>query len=208
MEILPVGGLTVNPHKCRLLALEVNKKHKQYFVDLRVFKATGVEIGMVSVTTTCIWGFCLDFVAEVKFAELLEEGFHNIKRSPLKFQQRMTILTQHHLLKLYHRFGLGKAYEMQHRCMDRQIRVVVRSWLQLPNDMSRAVFHTPAVQGELGVPDLASTICLFKQLPMSEDPVMLAAAIKHLIQRNILCWHGPANIGGTELGNSCEHNTA
>ena len=93
--------------------------------------------------------------------ELLTRGLKQLTRSPLKPQQRMFILANNLLPKLYHRLVLSRIHGGVLRRMDKSIRRHIKSWLKLPHDCVNAFIYTDVKEGGLGVPSLRVTIpCL------------------------------------------------
>lgn len=81
-----------------------------------------------------------------------------LTRAPLKPQQRLLILRQFLLPRLYHRLVLGLSTLRLLERLDLQIRAAVRRWLSLPHDVPLGYFYAPVGSGGLGIACLRTAI--------------------------------------------------
>lgn len=93
----------------------------------------------------------------------LQQILLQIRKAPLKPQQRLELTREHLLPKFTHALVLGNAHRNTLKRMDNAIRQSIRDWLRLPPDTPTAYFHTACSLGGLGVPCLATTIPLYKK---------------------------------------------
>lgn len=83
----------------------------------------------------------------------------NLRRAPLKPQQRIHI-TRHHLVpKIAHQLVLQRVTAKLLLGLDRIVRGEIRGALRLPKDTPLGYFHARPVNGGLGIP------CLRTQIP-------------------------------------------
>ena len=78
-------------------------------------------------------------------------------------QQRLYLLKHHLVPKLMHSLALGRVDKTELDLMDKRIRVSVRSWLKLPNDVSKAYLYADKTDGGAAVPILGSLVRFAKQ---------------------------------------------
>lgn len=93
----------------------------------------------------------------------------NIAKAPLKSQQRVNILSQIALPKLYHDLTIGVAYRKTLRRMDVLVRERVHTCLHRPKDTFLA-FYAKCISGGLNIPSLITSI-LNAQRGSMERPV-------------------------------------
>ena len=111
---------------------------------------------------------------------MLRDGLASISSAPLKPQQRLYIATYHLLPKCHHQLALSSSLAKYLRWLDRTVRSALRSWLKLPKDTPVPFFHTPVVEGGLGV--LLMRAKHLSRLDESPHPV-IAAMLKIVSDR-------------------------
>jgi hypothetical protein len=89
-----------------------------------------------------------------KFEPGLSKYLESVTRARLKSQQRLIILREYLLPRLFHRLELGKVTASTLVSMDRCVRSEVRRWLRLPHDVTMAYFQFRLRRVVLGSPDL------------------------------------------------------
>lgn len=153
-------GLTLNRPKCSVLSMVPNchiKKHK--YLTENTFKLGGRYLKQVS----CVerWRYLgVDFSAagSERLECLIGAALDNIKKAPLKPQQRLEITRDHLIPRFVHGLVLGKISDDRLRMLDLQIRNSVRAWLRLPKDVPLAYFHASTADGGLGLPSFRAFI--------------------------------------------------
>lgn len=108
----------------------------------------------------------------------LEEGLENIRKAPLRPQQKLYVLTQHLIASLSHQLVLAPASAKYLEHLDRLVRKAVRGWLRMPKDTPLEAFYARTMDGGIGIPLLAKRIPILRSkrfTKMSEsqtkDPV-------------------------------------
>ena len=157
-------GLSLNSLKSNTMRIAINGKRNQWLCDPVPF--VGVSGGILpAITITFAYKYLgISITArerDSKPEEILIRGLNHLTRAPLKPQQRMFILANNLLPKLYHRLVLSRIHGGVLRRMDKSIRRHIQSWLKLPHDCVNAFINTDVKEGGLGVPSLRVTIpCL------------------------------------------------
>ena len=157
-------GLSLNSLKSNTMRIAINGKRKQWLCDPVPF--VGVSGGILpAINITCAYKYLGISISarerDSKPEEILTRGLNHLTRAPLKPQQRVFILANNLLPKLYHRLVLSRIHGGVLRRMDKSIRRHIKSWLKLPHDCVNAFINTDVKEGGLGVPSLRVTIpCL------------------------------------------------
>ena len=174
-------GLSLNSQKSNTLRIAINGKRKQWLCDPVPFIGVSGSI-LPTISITSAYKYLGIYISaserDSKPEELLTRGLNQLTRALLK-PQRMFILVNKLLPKLYHRLVLPRIHGGVLRRMDKSIRRHVKSWLKLPHDCVNAYIYTDVKEGGLGVPSLRVTIpCLkykrMERLPTSADEFISA----------------------------------
>ena len=157
-------GLTLNVTKSNTLRIAINGKRKQWLCDPVPFvgKSGGILPAITIPNAYKYLGVAISAgERDSKPEELLSRGLNQLKRAPLKPQQRMFMLIHNLLPKLYYRLVLSRIHGGVLRRMDKAIRRNIKDWLKLPHDCTNAYIYSDVKDGGLGVPSLRITIpCL------------------------------------------------
>ncbi len=199
-------GLNLNPRKCKVLSLRVDRKLRKWYVSTstaisirggitlpllgpqEVYKYLGVKISAEGLRQS--------------YGSTLEDGLAQIRNAPLKPQQRLYLVRCHLIPKLLHVLVLGKVFKTQLQRMDTALRVAIRSFLRLPSDTADAVVHAAPADGGLGIPELTSTVRLMKQrrmermLTSTDDPLTRVAAMSGPFVMDQRYWSGAPRVKG------------
>ena len=204
---LRASGLEVNRLKCMTLSLIHNHKKKTWAVDQNPFLKLGDGLCSALNVEQSYTYLGIKVGGEGKlpsYGHTLERGLANIRRAPLKPQQRLNLLVKHLVPQLQHRLVLGPVFKGQLARLDRSIRVACRKWCKLPKDTPDAFLYAPVSAGGLQVPCLSTLIPLLKQRRMerlagSSDPVVRAAARACACKRNQRLWSNPVWVNRTQV---------
>ena len=207
LDVLEEGGLEVNPAKCKTLALVVDKHCKSWAVSDEPFLALGDGTcqALGPLDTYKYLGIRIGPSGRAHSESTeLERCLEEIRRAPLKPQQRLVLLVKHLIPKLQHCLVLGKVYKTQLARMDRRIRVSLRNWLKLPHDSIDAFLYAPVDAGGIGVPRLETRIAFAKQarlnkLMHSGDEVLIAVTRLHSCVSDIRYWSDQVTLHGTPV---------
>lgn len=154
-EFLTACGMKANRSKCFSISIEASGKKKHTYVGQRTFSIGGHCIPALKRTEEwCYLGinFTADGRMEIFPQRLLEPKLANLKKAPLKPQQRLHALRTVLIPQLYHRLTLGNVMIGSLKKTDAIIRGAVRTWLNLPKDVPNAFFHASISDGGLGIP--------------------------------------------------------
>ena len=128
---LSKAGLDLNSRKCQTLSLGTDRHAKTYFYDTRPFLRLGDEEHCPALGLNESFkylGIKVGRAGKVEsYSETLEAGLSNLRRAPLKPQQRVELLIRDLIPKLMHRLTLGKVHKTALSRVDRTVRVAVRS---------------------------------------------------------------------------------
>ena len=205
LELLGAGGLEPNPRKCKTLSVLVDGKLKRFAIDPVPFlRIAGTICPALKASESYRYlGIRFGGLGKVaSYMEILKDGLANIRRAPLKPQQRLHILVRHLVPKLLHSLILGTVRRTQLAAADREIRVAVKAWLRLPPDTPDAFLYAQAADGGLEIPCLSTRVPLQKQsrlgkLSGSTDPAVLVASRSPKCLRDIRYWAGPVKVKNT-----------
>ena len=211
-------GLSLNENKSNTLRIAVNGKRKQWICDPNPFIAISGGI-LPAITITSAYKYLGIAISarerDSKPEELLSRGLNHLTRAPLKPQQRLFLLTNNLLPKLYHRLVLSRIHGCVLRRMDKAIRRSVKSWLCLPNDCTNAFIYTDAKEGGLGIPSLRVSIPCLKykrmdRLTKSNDNFIHAMVRNSVTFRKELarCHDPPIKVGRSIVHNRSSAATA
>lgn len=154
-EFLTACGMTTNRSKCFTISVEASGKKKHTFIGQRTFKIGDSNIPSLKRSEEwCYLGinFTADGKSKIFPHRLLEPKLENLRKAPLKPQQRLHALRTVLIPQLYHRLTLGNVMIGSLNTTDAIIRGAVRNWLNLPKDVPNAFFHAPISDGGLGIP--------------------------------------------------------
>ena len=159
-----ISAASLNSLKSNTMRIAINGKRKQWLCDPVPFVSVSGGI-LPAITITCAYKYLGISISarerDSKPEEILTRGLNQLTRAPLKPQQRMFILANNLLPKLYHRLVLSRIHGGFLRRMDKSIRRHIKSWLKLPHDGGNAFINTDVKEGGLGVHSLRVTIpCL------------------------------------------------
>ena len=163
---LGLAGMKINTKKTKLL--DIRGAHKPYITAAseKPLLFQNELIKPLSPTDTLTYlgiPFTWKGKASVNHRLQLQESLSQIRKAPLKPQQRLELTRQHLIPKFTHTLVLGNAHRNTLKRMDNAIRQSLREWLRLPPDTPTAYFHTACSLGGLGVPCLSTTIPLYKK---------------------------------------------
>ena len=120
------------------------------------------------------YGCRVDVVKEV------EQGLSNIRRAPLRPQQKLYVLINNLIPSLTHQLVLCPTSAKYLEHLDRLVRMAVRGWLRLPKDTPVESFHARTLDGGLGIPLLTKRIPILRNKRLtkmmerqSSDPVFV-----------------------------------
>ena len=141
---LSAAGLALNVGKSATPAITIDAKAKRYVVDTsEVFQLGQRNLSVLDAASRLKY-LGIQFQphgAAPSDGSVLEEGLRNLRRAPVKPQQRMFMLRDNLVPKLQHGLVLGTARRGTLRKLDVQMRHHVRLWLRLPKDTPVAYFH-------------------------------------------------------------------
>lgn len=167
MEVaLSKVGLRPNAKKSATLRIVVHGKSQRWAVDAKAFASlAGSVVPAMSITDVYRYlGVQMGAVSKkARAGDKLLDGLRQLRRAPLKPQQRMYLLRVHLIPSLYHQLVLDEAKPSLMRYLDRVVRAAVRQWLRLPHDCPRALFHADASAGGLGLPEFGVCVPIFRK---------------------------------------------
>ena len=175
-------GLTLNTEKSKTLRIAVDGKAKKWVCDpTPLVSLAGRKLPPISISQAYKYlGISVSArESDSSPEELLTRGLNHLTRAPLKPQQRVYILKQHLLPKLYHRLVLSRSNCSVLKRLDKLVRRGLRTWFRLPHDAVNSFFHTEVREGGLGVPSLRLSIPIMKsnrleRLSKSQDEAIMA----------------------------------
>lgn len=144
-QYLQERGLTLNPRKCVTLSLLPNAKEKKTKIATDITFRIGGE-PIPSLDTWSAWRYLgVSFhalgVRATPILEELKDYLAKVAKAPLKPQQRLVVLRNYLIPRLYHRLVFEPISGKRLTKMDRAIRTSVRHWLRLPHDVTLGFFH-------------------------------------------------------------------
>jgi hypothetical protein len=159
-------GLKPNANKSATLRIATSGKQKRWVCDptplltldgcdvpsidiCGAYKYLGVQIGARKSVSRAVGR--------------LEEHLLQLRKAPLKPQQRLFFLRVHVIPGLYHLLVLDECHRGVLRKLDILVRRSVRNWLRLPHDTPNSFIHAGSNDGGLGVPELMAIIPLFRR---------------------------------------------
>lgn len=92
----------------------------------------------------------------------LGQSIDLLTKAPLKPQQRLGLLRDYFLPRLFHHWIVGLVKAKTLRGADITVRAAVRRWLRLPHDISVGYFHARIQAGGLDLPLLRTMIPILK----------------------------------------------
>ena len=191
-------GLEVNPSKCRTLSIKVDGRRKcSYVDDTQSFRIGDIPLGSMSVTDTYTYlGIGIGYQGRIVSKDLmakLTEQLLEIKRAPLKPQQRLILLKTHLVPQFIHELTLCPVKSETLKKMDLKIRAEVRDWLKLPADTVLGAFYGTVPAGGLGLMELKSRVLLMKiarteRMRDSSDPVISYLSNTNNLRKRVDNW--------------------
>ncbi|RLJ22762.1 hypothetical protein DJ031_00280 [bacterium endosymbiont of Escarpia laminata] len=211
-------GLALNADKSRTLRIAVNGKAKQWLCDPIPFLSLAGGI-LPAVPVSHGYKYLgIRISARERDStpeELLTRGINQITRAPLKPQQRIYILCNHLINKLFHRLVLSRSNGAVLRRLDKLVRRGLRAWLKLPHDTTNSYIHADAKDGGLGIPALKIAVPLMKEARLArlarvKDPTIQAlVASSHTFAEEVQrCHHPPIRVGSSVIANREEAREA
>lgn len=191
-------GLVLNKEKCAVLSIKPDGKNKRFKVETNPqVELNGVPLKQIGVLD--VWKYLgIEFLGTNAQGGKsgLKEHIELITKSPLKPQQKLTVLRQYLIPKYLHSMVLGRLEMLNYKRLDKIVRAAVRRWLRLPNDATNGIFHAPIVDGGLGIQSFETTIPALKdsrleKLSNSSSPIMRAAltlgAVPKMVEKLNTC---------------------
>lgn len=204
-------GLTINAKKTGVLSLVASGRDKKVKVDMTpAFVVGGALIRQRSPVE--VWTYLGNtYQGAREFATIppLAHTTELISKAPLKPQQRLTLLRDYLLPRLYHRWIVGSVTSRTLKSADIVVRTSVRRWLRLPHDAPVGYFHAPIQKGGLGLPYLNTLIPILKhtrlqRLCKSTLPVARAAAESTYVARQLVWCDNQMRIRGNRVTTTAE----
>ncbi|CAL7932962.1 unnamed protein product [Xylocopa violacea] len=165
-------GLTINIGKSLTIGIRANAKLKKTAVDVqtkfncdgRILRTLGrgEEIKYLGIK------FNPQGRSRFKPQDVICPGLENLRRAPLKPQQRLFALRIGLIPRVYYHLALGDVTISALKTVDVQVRQAVRKWLNLPHDVPTAYFHADVKDGGLGIPSLRWTTPLHRMDRLTE----------------------------------------
>ena len=206
---LKACGLYLNAGKCATMAIDCPPHEKRWVACPDPFLRLGPDlVPAISIESTYKYlGLQFSFHGPsvgvlVKLKRMLE----NMRKAPLKPQQRLWILKTKVIPSLYHDLVLANLTFGQLKDLDRRIRDAVRSWLKLPKDTPIPFFYARVKDGGIGLDCLEFHVPFMKRqrllnLMTAEDPVVREACKDVSFRVEIQKW-GQRKMYGGYLMNS------
>ena len=194
-------GLEINPAKCASLALDVVRRIS--FTDGQSFLRVNNE-GIPALKIDEAYKYLGLHVsakgAEPRVLSKLTSSLENLRKAPLKPQQRLFALKQNVIPATLHQLVLGKPSRGLLKGLDKIIRKSCRNWLKLPHDSLNSFLHGEIKDGGLGIRSLCYAVPQLKirrigRLKASSDPAVREAANSEWFNRELDHWCKPLLIG-------------
>lgn len=154
-------GLEMNASKCCSIAIKSLAKQKLAFISDRTkFSIMGKAIPVLSRADQMTY-LGVPFSPEGRLTsnvrEMLQLKLLKMNRAALKPQQRLWILTVAVIPSLMYHLTTGAIKVGLLKTLDKDIRKMVRKWLDLPKDCPTGYFYAQVADGGLGVTSLRWT---------------------------------------------------
>lgn len=165
------AGLRINGAKCNSLTIGWDGRNHRSFVNAKERYEMGGEVmrALGPADTVKYLGVEVGYFGTQFTAELaLVKGIDNIRKSPLKPQQKLAILKQFLVPKLLHSMVLSASKRKDMVAADLKIRRAVRDWLHLPMDTPIPYFYASIKDGGLGLMELRASIPVMKRSRLEE----------------------------------------
>ena len=182
VSALKLCGLDVNPDKCQSLRVMIVPRMKKFTIGTASFvKVDGKPLPVIGREDLFkylgIYYNAKGSVIELK--DSLNKMLGEVRKAPLKPQQRLYILRNNIIPKLLHQLVLADLALGVLRGLDITIRGSLRQWLRLPKDYANANFYAAINDGGLGLVSLEMTIPALKlarleRQSVSQDPAVIA----------------------------------
>lgn len=156
-SFLETCGLSLNAAKCISISIVGQPKQKKTIIRQLEFKVHGRPIPALKSTDRFRYlGIYFSPTGKNSFSpqEVLMPMLENLRKAPLKPQQRLHALRCYAIPRLYHQLTLADVKIGCLRKTDQCIRRTVRSWLDLPHDVPSSYIHAPVREGGLGIPSI------------------------------------------------------
>ena len=209
---LALSGLNVNAAKCSSLSIARDGHTRKFVVDPDLTFTAG---GQPMPAMTCVdfykyLGVHFSAKGSAPMVEGKLQGFlDNLRRAPLKPQQRIWFLRTKVLPAMYHSLVLSHVTKGLLQWLDKMVRAAVRSWTKLPGDTPIAFFHADVKDGGLGIPALQYSIPNLKLnrlqgMASSLDPVVRKIVCSDNFRNRLRKLEGGRNRGGqSPIGSHC-----
>ena len=204
------GALRLNTEKSKTLRIAVDGKAKKWVCNpTPLVSLAGRKLPTISISQGYKYlGISVSArESDSSPEELLTRRLNHLTRAPLKPQQRVYILKQHLIPKLYHRPVLSRSNCSVLKRLDKLVRRGLRTWLRLPHDAVNSFFHTEVREGGLGVPSFRLSIPIMKsnrleRLSKSQDEAIMALVQSSACFAREKCFHPPIKVGNYIVKNS------
>ena len=207
------AGLTISAGpkgKSASLRIDIDGKLKKWIVNPNPYLKVGEDpVPAVSISGAYKYLGIGPAVGGIRARahEILEEGFSNLTRAPLRPAQRMHFLRAHLIPKLLHQLVLPGVTMKYLTNLDRMTRSAIRGWLRLPKDTPSSYFHADHKDGGLSVPTLRYRIPLLKskrlsKLSKSSDEVIQAMQRSAGFRRELRKCSQPATLADVAITSS------
>jgi hypothetical protein len=181
-------GMSFNGAKCSYLALRAERSKCVKVETGFSFSLGGVPVKALSEEDS--WkhlGAHFSSKGLIDTPDELQVWLPRLKKSGLKPQQKLYVMRNFLIPRLYFHLTMSKASGRKLEKIDRIIRTSLtgkNGMLHLPGDTAKAFFHAPVADGGLGLPSLRASIPAmivrrFGELQQSEDPLVRKAALGH-----------------------------
>lgn len=185
-------GLQLSRDKSSVLSMVPDgKRKKPHYVTTRSFKLGRRWLRQVdSVEHWRYLGVDMSVSGAATIELDVKQALDNIKKAPLKPQQRLEVVRTYLIPRFLHGLVLGNISDDRLRMLDVQIRHSVRQWLRLSKDVPIGYFHASTRDGGLGIPSLRTCvpdliIRRFGKLDSSRWAVARAASKSERIRRKV-----------------------
>ena len=159
-------GLQPNAKKSATLAILVDGRSKRWVCDTTPYlKLAGNMVPIMGIGDVYRYlGVAMGSRrAAPSVRGRLTSGLAELKRAPLKPQQRMFILRVHLIPSLYHQLVLDEISQNLLRDLDRLVRKSVREWCRLAKDVPTSMFHARPEDGGYGIPCLCVKVRIMRR---------------------------------------------
>ena len=181
-EKLRPSGLTFGLSKCASLTVKRDRQRKPYASE-DVYSIGGEPLKWLGPTDLYKYlgmqtGYLTGMPDGQEIIAQLEEQMSNLRKAPLKPQQKVWILQNVVVGKLRYQLALCNVRKGILKRVDRILRAALRDTLKLPKDVPTSLLHAPTGNGGLALASMVSAIPIAKVAQLrsfaaSEDPALL-----------------------------------